>query len=192
MAEYYFDIETFTAGVKPDPINDKIITIQYQQLSGTDGSPVADLKILTEWESGSEKAMLDLFKPMFLTERVFDFIPIGVNLVGFDLLALISRLNHHYGLGLGVGYLHDRPHLDLKSTLVMMNHGKFSGYTQLLRKSVSGGKVKEWYLAKDYAKIIDYIKDEASHFITAYTAMKRQLPHLVLDSLPPTLSKSGG
>lgn len=191
MAEYYFDIETFTAGPKPDPTSDKVITIQYQQLSGVDGGPIGDLKILTEWDLGSEKAVFDAFKPLFLTERPFDFIPIGVNLVGFDLLALISGFNRHYGLGLGMGFLRDRPYIDLKSTLVMMNNGRFGGYAQLLGKSLSGSNVKEWYLARNYAKITDYVKDEAAIFVSAYKALKRQLPTLVIRGIATPASTSG-
>jgi hypothetical protein len=39
MPEYYLDIETYSPQVKPDPLKDKIITIQYQRLSTELGKP---------------------------------------------------------------------------------------------------------------------------------------------------------
>lgn len=180
MPEYYLDIETLTAAERPNPSTDKIITIQYQQLSSFDGRPIGDLRILTEWDCGSEKAMLDAFKPVFLTTRPFDFIPVGLNLTGFDLIALTNKFDFYYGLCMGMSLLRERPSIDLKSTLVMMNNGRFSGYSGILGKSESGSMVKGWYLAKDYAKITNYIKEEASLFITLYQALRKQLPHLAL------------
>ena len=53
MTEYYFDTET--TGF--DPSEDKIITIQFQELDRFTGKPIGDLKILKEWES-SEKEIL--------------------------------------------------------------------------------------------------------------------------------------
>ena len=32
MAEYYFDIETYSPNEKPNPDTDKIITIQFQRI----------------------------------------------------------------------------------------------------------------------------------------------------------------
>jgi len=65
LTEYYFDMETYSPQERPDPANDKIITIQYQQLS-RDGGPDGDLQILTEWDCGSEKELLDRFRKNFL------------------------------------------------------------------------------------------------------------------------------
>ncbi len=178
MPEYYFDIETYAPGPKPDPLTDKIITIQYQRLSSESGQPEGDLRILTEWEAGSEKAMLDAFKPIFITERDFDFIPIGENLYGYDLIVLVQRLNHHYNLSLGLSFFRNRPFIDLKPTLVMMNKGRFSGYGVLLGQKGTGAMVKGWYEAKDYPKIVDYIKEEAQSFINAYQILKRELPRI--------------
>ena len=48
MAEYYFDIETYSPGEKPNPETDKIITIQFQRIDLRSGEPKEDLIILKE------------------------------------------------------------------------------------------------------------------------------------------------
>lgn len=53
---HYFDIETNLEGrEKPDPIKDKIVTIQYQPFWDDTGKPKEPLNILKSWES-SEKS----------------------------------------------------------------------------------------------------------------------------------------
>lgn len=182
MGEYYFDVETYSLSEKPNPKNDKIITIQYQKLSTERGEPEDGLQILTEWDYGSEKAMLDVFRKIFLTGRDFDFIPIGVNLYGYDLIALISRLNHHFGLNVDMSFFRNRPVIDLKPTLIMLNKGIIKGYNTHLGKTESGAKVKEWYAAKDYPSIINYINDETGNFINKYQILKREIPRITLRS----------
>lgn len=181
MPEFYFDVETYSPGVKPDPLNEKIITIQYQRLSTKDGATEGDLQILTEWGLGSEKAMLDAFRKIFLTGNDWDFIPIGVNLYGFDLIAILTRLNYHFNLGLGLEFLRSRPAIDIKPVVVMMNYGKFSTYRNLLGKKESS-KVKDWYetgnKTGNYQPIIDYVKQEAQSFIRLYQTLKRAIPQI--------------
>ncbi len=53
MANYYLDIET--AGLNER--QDKIITIQYQELERGTGRPVGEVTVLKEWELG-ERSML--------------------------------------------------------------------------------------------------------------------------------------
>jgi hypothetical protein len=177
MGEYYLDIETYSKGVKPDPTTEKIITIQYQKLSTLDGSTESGLQILTEWGFGSEKQMLDTFRKVFLTGRDFDFVPIGANLFGFDLVAICSRLNYHFNLGLGIEFLRSRPVIDIKPVLVMMNYGKFSTNDLLGKKD--SPKVKDWYESGNktgnYQPIIDYIRGEAGDFIQRYQILKREI-----------------
>lgn len=175
MAEYYFDIETYSPQERPDPSKDKIITIQFQRLSTQDGKPEGDLQILTEWECGSEKELLDRFRRVFITGSDFDFIPVGMNLYGFDLVVLLSRLNYYFSLNLGFDFYRNRPVIDIKPTLVMMNEGRFKGYQDLLGKTVSGSIIKTWYESKDYSKIIDYIKAETTNFIKKYQLLKSEI-----------------
>ncbi len=171
MVEYYFDIETYSPGEKPNPTEDKIITIQYERLS-RDGKPLEPLQILTEWELGSERAVLEAFRKVFLTEKPFDFVPIGVNLYGFDLLALISGFNRHFGLNL-LGLLRTKPVLDLKSIMVLACDGSFSGWAQIFGKPGTN-PVKGLYEAgpSGYPQIKDYIIREAQKFIRVYQYLK--------------------
>ena len=71
----YLDIET--TGL--DPLQSKIITIQYMQLERNTAMPVGPLKILKEWES-DEKTILTKFISDFVPENQWAFIPIGFNL----------------------------------------------------------------------------------------------------------------
>jgi len=181
LTEYYFDIETYSTTPKPVPTNDKIITIQYQKLRTETGETEGDLQILTEWDTGSEKNLLDKFRKVFLTGNDFAFIPVGVNIYGYDFIALIHKLNHYFDLGMGMNFFSDRPAIDLKSTLIMMNKGQLKGYNLLLGKKQSGNIIKGLYEAKDYEKILQYIRDEAEAFLSKYQKLKRELPKIDLN-----------
>jgi len=180
MTEYYFDLETYVKET-PDPTRDKIITIQYQRLS-MDGRPDGELTILTEKEYGSEKAILEAFKPTFLTDNKFDFIPVGVNLYGYDLICLVHRLNHYFDLGLGFDFLRDKPAIDVKSTLVMMNRGRFEGYQKLLGKTTSGSVIRAWYEVGDWPRILRYVKEEAELFTGKYQVLRQALPKVFTET----------
>lgn len=177
MTEYYFDIETYSTTEKPDLLNDKIITIQFQKLS-RDGGPNGDLQILTEWDCGSEKEMLDRFRKIFFSGSDFSFIPIGMNLYGFDLISLIYRLNHHFDLNLSMELFRTRPVIDIKTTLILINDGQFKGYNLILGKKQPGSVIQTYYENKDYNKIIEYIKDETANFIKKYQILRKQVPKL--------------
>jgi len=69
MAEYYFDIETYSPGERPNPEKDKIIVIQYQKIDLRSGEPRGDLIILKEWES-SEKEIVTQFFNQFFRDRL--------------------------------------------------------------------------------------------------------------------------
>ena len=69
---YYLDIET----TGKDPMQDKIITIQYQKLDRYTANPVDSLKILKEWES-DEKAILTKFILLFLDGNSFFILIVG-------------------------------------------------------------------------------------------------------------------
>lgn len=177
MTEYYFDIETYSRTEKPNPAKDKIITIQFQKLSTREGRPEGKLEILTEWALGSERNMLNAFRREFLTGRDFDFIPIGENLYGFDLISLLHRLNKYFRLGLGMDFFRDRPAIDIKPILVMMNQGSFKGYQFPLGKK-QGHMVRQWYEKKEYEKIERYIRREARNFIKKYQILKKRIPEI--------------
>jgi DNA polymerase elongation subunit (family B) len=183
LGEYYFDVETYSPELKPNPLKDKIIAITYCRLRTEDGSPRGDLRILTEWDCGSEKLLLTKFKDVFLTPRDFDFVPIGVNLYGFDLIAIMQRMNDYFGSNLGFKFLRDRPTLDIKPILVMMNitnPNPFRDYQAVLRGQKQLSRISEWYEAEDYPSIVRYIHDEADMFIRAYQILKEEVPRIKL------------
>ena len=181
MTEYYFDIETYSPTPKPDLVNDKIITIQYQRVRTETGEPMGNLEILTEWECGSEKELLGKFKDIFLTGNDFDFIPIGVNLYGFDLISLANRFNKHFDLGIDIQFFRNRPVIDIKPILIMMNKGMLKGYANILGKKQSGNVIKEWYEKNERDRIIQYIKDETENFLQKYQTLKKELPNIKLN-----------
>ncbi|HGE72072.1 TPA: hypothetical protein ENX78_14635 [Candidatus Poribacteria bacterium] len=175
MTEYYLDIETCIEGDRPDPLKDRIITIQYQRLDDCRGEN-GKLEILTEWDEGSEKSMLEKFRDIFITNNHFDFIPIGVNLYGYDLIVILKRFKAHGILDIDpFAFFRDRPVIDIKPILVLINRGSFRGYTDIIKKE-HGTKIKEWYNNRNYEKIIEYITQEAQSIIKAYQILKEDLP----------------
>lgn len=174
MSEYYFDMET--TGL--DPLNNKIISFQWQQLSGSDGKPLDDLKILKEWES-SEEEILRRFLPVICTENPFDFIMVGKNLI-FDFMFLNQRAQA-YGLkGFSLQKCHERCWIDLKPILIMINRGRFKGYDRVIDKNGSLTKVNvpKLYKEKKYSEIINYIQDESTVFLRAFQTLKKEMPSL--------------
>lgn len=174
MAEYYLDTET----TGTNPLSDKIITIQWQQLAPFTGEPIGDLHILKEWKS-SEKEILEKFLPIFKSEYPFDFIAVGKSL-WFDFMFLSYRAKE-YGLnGLDIQYLHDRPHIDLKPVLVMINKGGFKGYDRVIDKKGSlKVDVPRLYREGKYSEITKYIREETKIFTRAYRILREGMPSLI-------------
>ena len=166
MPEYYFDMET--TGF--DPLEDEIITIQYQRLS----EPKGELQILKEWESSEEKILGD-FLPQLKTENPFDFILVGNNLL-FDFMFISYRAESHHLGSFDIKHFHDRVVLDIKPILVMINEGQFRGYQKLLGKPEAD--VPQLYKDKKYQEIVVYIENEADTFIRGYEILKSKMPSL--------------
>lgn len=170
MPEYYFDTET-TGG---DLLEDKIITIQWQRIGGLTGEPIGDLNILREWDS-SEEEILRRFLPNLKTENPFDFIMVGESLL-FDFMFLSYR-TERYGIeGLDLRHWHDRAWIDLKPIFVMINEGRFKGWSRVIDKPEVD--VPRLYREGKYSEIIKYIRDEAVVFLRAYQILKREMPSL--------------
>ena len=120
MPQYYLDIET--TGL--NPLADKIVTIQYQELDRTTGEAIGDLNILRAWES-SEKEIIEQF---ILGSRVLDpypfsFVPIGFNL-NFEHNFLKTRSEKNELPSIDIL---SHPFLDLRIIGVIMNKGEFKG-----------------------------------------------------------------
>lgn len=183
MPEYYFDIETAPLEqyrneekANLDPAKSKIISMQYQRLDGVTGRPLDELKIIREWEHGSsEQALVQQFKTLYLDNGVWNFIPIGNNLL-FEFRFMKYKLKQYFGLeGLKLG---QRPFIDLKHTMVIMNRGSFKGYDKLLGKSGLAENMASWYYDKNWSMIEQYIRQEATDFVTRYSTLKVELPKI--------------
>jgi len=128
MPFYYFDIET--TGIEPG-IN-MVVAIQYAQL--TDGfEPVTDLKVLGVWEFESEKKLIKEFLEYSkFFEEPFIFIPVGVNIV-FDLAFIYTRAKLYKLVSKPFkDILRQKPFIDLKPMLVIINKGRFGEYTKFV------------------------------------------------------------
>jgi hypothetical protein len=174
MAVYYLDFET--TGI--DPFNDKIITIQYQKLNEETGRPLSPLEILREWEL-SEQAMLREFLDIFGYQgSKWKFIPIGFNL-RFEFYFLLIRVKEVLGIDLPLKWLYfDKPYVDIKSTIIMINKGRFKGskLSWFTDKKDHGHKIPLWYTQKQFQTIESYIIDETKEFIDAYQFLIQELP----------------
>ena len=165
MTLCYFDIET--TGVNPRL--HKIITIQYQCIEERTLKPLGDLVILKEWES-SEREILKDFLNVFIGGKPFDFIPIGVNLM-FDFRFLYHRVKYlipqYVRLGkITLDYLiWEKPFIDLKPILVMLNNFGFKDYSKIIDKymkiNIQGKQIPYLYVEGKYEEIEAYIREEA-------------------------------
>ena len=180
MADYYFDIETYTKTEKPDFENDEILTIQFQQIDSRTGEKKDELKILKAWES-SEKDILQKFYDKFSLNDKWAFIPIGYNLP-FDFTSLLYRWRK---IDIDVparNLFSEKPYIDIYPIVIMFNKGSFRGATlgKFIGKQHSGLKVSEWYEQKEYDLIKKYIEEEADGFINLYQCLINKLPDIWL------------
>jgi len=167
MPHYYFDIET--TGL--DPEVDEILTIQYQKISVFTGKPSGPLIILTSWEHSEEDIVKEIAIDL-LDEYPWNFVPVGNNLT-FEFKFLAKKIQKYFNKTIDVEFFVTRPHIDLKSVMILANSGKFKGCHLVLGKQGNGSDVPIWYGKGDYPKIIEYIKDEANCFLNfTYEAQK--------------------
>jgi len=171
MGNFYFDIET--TGLNPKL--DKIITIQYHELDRGTGRAIGELVILKEWES-SEREILSHFinKSGISEDYDFAFIPTGYNL-GFEHNFLKERTALHSFNPIDIL---NKPFIDIRAIGILMNKGEFkgSGLDKISGKKTNGQNIPLWYAKKEYAKIIDYIQNEASSFIHLNSWLYSKMP----------------
>ena len=170
---YYLDVET--TGL--DPLQNKIITIQYMELERNTAKPMSPLKILKEWES-DEKTILKKFisDSGIANSYKFSFVPIGFNLQ-FEHSFFWQRCISN---GLQPIDVFNRPFLDLKTVAVIMNRGEFkgAGLDKLTNKPQSGKNIPRLYDEKNYGEIEKYIKIETESFCEWLAKLYVKLPNL--------------
>ena len=177
----YLDIET--TGL--DPLQSKIITIQYIQLERNTAMPVGPLKILKEWESDEKTILKKFISDSGVGEKYpFAFVPVGYNLE-FEHKFFWQRCISN---GLQPVDILNRPFLDLKTVGVIMNKGEFKGASldKLTNKPQSGRAIPRLYHEKNYSEIEGYIKKEAESFCEWLAKLYVRLPKLryeILDDL---------
>ena len=177
----YLDIET--TGL--DPLQSKIITIQYIQLERNTAMPVGPLKILKEWESDEKTILKKFISDSGVGEKYpFAFVPVGYNLE-FEHKFFWQRCMSN---GLQPVDILNRPFLDLKTVGVIMNRGEFKGASldKLTNKPQSGSAIPRLYHGKNYGEIERYNKKEAESFCKWLAKLYVRLPKLryeILDDL---------
>lgn len=172
MTLFYLDIET----TGTNPRIHKIISIQYQQLS-KEGKTEGDLTILKEWDpESSEKRIVAKFFDVFTSSGlVWGFIPVGKNVL-FDLTFLQAKFKDHLGVGLDWNFLYQKPVIDVKHALVLMNKCEFLGYGKLMKGVEGDGeRVPGWYSNQEWDKIEAYIKEEANNFLSQFQSLVSKL-----------------
>jgi hypothetical protein len=176
MPAYYFHMVGIPTGDKPDPATDKLISIQYQKIDLTTGEPLGELVIHREWK-GSEKSIITtLYNQFFKPEISFtQFIPVGMGL-DYEYEMLIAKCKKYDLPAPSTQDLYfRRPRFDLKSTIVLLNGGRFTGarLDTFSAKKLPGSHVKEWYEKKEFDRIDLYVKEEAASFLKLLQHLNR-------------------
>ncbi len=163
MPAYYFAMEGYHTGEKPDPAVDKLITIQYQKIDLTTGEPLGELTILREWESSEQAIITTFYNEFFKTGiPVTHFIPVGMSL-DYEYEMIIAKCRQYNLPALTSHQLYfQRPRFDLRSIVVLLNDGRFAGARLDLfsSKKYDGSHMRKWYENKDFKKIEHFIREE--------------------------------
>ena len=128
MPAYYFAMEGYHAGEKPDPAVDTLITIQYQKIDLTSGEPLGELTILKEWESSEKSIVTTFYNQFFKPEMpVTHFIPVGMSL-DYEYEMIIAKCKKYNLPAITSHQLYyQRPRFDLRPVIVLLNDGRFAG-----------------------------------------------------------------
>ena len=171
MAQYYLDIET--EGFNPE--TDKILTIQFQEVDRF-GKSKGSLIILKEWEMGEGEMIRTFYKKLF-GFGVWDFIPIGTNLI-FDLTFIWNKFKK-YGLDVAPldKYLYAKPIIDIKYSLIIANGFDFkgSGLDKMTNKETDGRNIPTFYKNKEFDKIEKYVVQETESFLECLQKLRTKL-----------------
>ena len=178
----YFDIETLGL----DPENDKVISIQFQNIVyDNEGRPIHDeqvlesiapgLHILKEWESSEESIVKQAFIELLAPDHREYFEPVGNNLI-FEGRFMKSKLLKFGIIGtnqhLAFGQLNQ---IDLMPIMKLVNGGD-RRTAQFFGKVGENKNIPIYYRNKEYVKIESYIREEAKAFIKTMDYLMMKLP----------------
>ena len=167
---HYLDIET--TGL--DSEKDKVLTVQFAKIDFNTGMMMKPVTIMSEWQS-SEEDLLEKAYSLLMEGNQWDFVPCGYNILHFDLPFLFYRFQTVLGKNVSYEFL-NRPTLDLKSTFILMNGGRFKGSNRFIKKNGPTGKsVPQWYEQGKYELIEAYISMEADAFGEAFCELRNRL-----------------
>ncbi len=182
---YYLDVETDTEGrTRPDPLKDKIVTIQYQEFDDRTGNVKNDLVILKSWES-SEKEILQAFLKVtgWANSRPdpWKFVVAGLNL-SYDLIVISTRAKVLLSKDVSLAFLwSELPKIDLKHVMVLAARGNFRE-TRLdsfvKNRQWTGKNAVRFIDEKNWTSLESYIRSEARAFFVAYRTFMNCLNEL--------------
>lgn len=172
MEAHYFDIETYSAGDKPNSKEDKIITIQFLKFDLETGKPIGKLQILKEYEQSEEEIVKFIYK-WFFSRNPWQFIPVGFNL-NFEWEFLCEKFKQYNIIDMPLGEFYNKyPQIDLKSLAVIKENGFIGAkLSSISQKEDDGNVIKQYYEDKDFKKIEEYILKETKAFLKLYKKVK--------------------
>ena len=156
-----------------DSEKDKVITVQFAKMNFKTGMVIPPVVVIAEWDSSEEDILKKAYS--FLMEgNQWDFVPCGYNILHFDLPFLFSRFQTVLGKEVSYEFL-DRPSLDLKTTFILMNGGRFTGQNRFIQKNEDGSIIPELYKRKEHTKILKHIQSEIYAFGEAFSELRNRL-----------------
>lgn len=180
----YFDIETLGLDIE----NDKIITVQYQNLVYDEkGKPMHNehiqnistpgLHIVKEWSNDEATMLRFVFQELLSPERRKYFEPLGNNL-SFEGRFLKAKFRKYGIIGkdehLGFGHL---KMIDLFPVMKLVNGGERTT-AKFFGKVGENKKIPDWYKNKEYGKIEHYIREETKSFVKVMDYLMMKMPQL--------------